>query len=194
MTCEKYDLPLDDFMPNNPVLPVLVYRGVCPHTKHRSTFFEMIFARNDWAGVWRDGIFDYHHFHSNAHEVLGIAQGHVTLRLGGETGILLHMVAGDCIILPAGTGHKCVDSTADLLVVGAYPMGQENPDICRSWQDQLGIREDIRNVPVPEDNPLKGAIFEAQELWENRSMPEFLDNDAQGMRYTGLQSGSGPVI
>ena len=35
-------------------------------------------------GIWTDTIYDYTHFHSNAHEVLGIAEGKVTLRVGGE--------------------------------------------------------------------------------------------------------------
>lgn len=189
MTCERYNLPLDDLMPNNQDLPVLVYRDVAPW-ENLAALFEKTFSANDWGGSWQGGIYDYHHYHSNAHEVLGIARGHVTLRLGGPTGILFHLVTGDCVILPAGTGHCRVEASPDLLVVGAYPQGQEDYDIQRSWQDIPGIRADIRNVPIPENNPLKGLIIEAEALWSDH-IPDFLDIPAIPVSYTSSQSGFG---
>ena len=41
------------------------------------------FAAHGWSNAWRDGIFGYHHFHSIAHEVLGIASGEVRVMFGG---------------------------------------------------------------------------------------------------------------
>lgn len=189
MTHERYNLPLDDLMPNNQDLPVLVYRGIGP-SDDLAKLFEKTFAQNGWSGSWRGGIYDYHHYHSNAHEVLGIARGQVALRLGGPTGILFHLVAGDCVILPAGTGHCRIDATSDLQVVGAYPRGQENYDIQRSWQDILGVRADIRAVPIPENNPLKGLIEGAEALWAEH-LPDFLDFTEPPVSYTHLQSGFG---
>lgn len=158
MNVEKYYLPEDDQMPNNPDLPVLIYRGVSTDESDAASFFEHVFGNNGWGGSWRNGIFDYHHFHSNAHEVLGIAEGQVSVKLGGDNGALFHLVKGDCVILPAGTGHKRMDATQDLLVVGAYPKGQENYDVCRDWQNSLGIKETIRTVLWPDTNPLQGIV------------------------------------
>jgi uncharacterized protein YjlB len=192
MIIQKYLLKEDEFMPNNPDLPVLVFRAVAADRPDTAGFFEQTFYKNGWAGIWRDGIYDYNHFHSNAHEVLGIAEGHVSLRLGGDSGILIHLMKGDCVVLPAGTGHKRVDATKDLLVVGAYPMGQENYDIRRSWQNSLGIREDIRHVAIPPLSPLDGVAGEADDFWQDRSLTDFLDIFAHSMSYNSLQSGSGP--
>ena len=36
---------------------------------------EDLFGANGWRGTWRDGIYDYAHYHSRIHEVLGIARG-----------------------------------------------------------------------------------------------------------------------
>lgn len=179
---ERYDMPLDELMPNNPDLPVLIYRGVIDG-KTAGEIFQNIFLRNGWRGVWRGGIYDYHHYHSTSHEVLGVAQGQATLRLGGVRGMLFHVRVGDCLILPAGTGHCCVDATSDFAVIGAYPAGQENYDIQRSWQDKLGIRDDIRHVPEPGTNPLCGLIDGAETLW-TRDFPDFLDTSGAPVSYT----------
>jgi uncharacterized protein YjlB len=47
----------------------------------------------------RNGIYDFLHFHSATHEVLGFARGTVTIEFGGRRGRLtLH--AGDVAVLP----------------------------------------------------------------------------------------------
>ncbi len=37
--------------------------------------FETLFAANGWTGSWRDSMYVWLHYHSNTHEVLGIARG-----------------------------------------------------------------------------------------------------------------------
>ncbi|PWU01062.1 MAG: hypothetical protein C5B51_23770 [Terriglobia bacterium] len=57
--------------------------------KHLGCIF--FIKASGWTGIWADTIYDYTHFHSNAHEVLGVAEGKVTLRLGGDEGSLVRL-------------------------------------------------------------------------------------------------------
>src|SRR5258705_12812480 len=116
----------------NSVLPALLFRGVLgPKVPDRGRSFRQIFKKNGWTGLWTDTIYDYTHFHSNAHEVLGIAEGKVTLRLGGDEGRLFRLKAGDMLVLPAGVGHQRVGGDDGLKVIGAYPRGQSHYDMKR---------------------------------------------------------------
>jgi uncharacterized protein YjlB len=47
---------------------------------------EDLFEANGWADTWRDGIYDYVHYHSRIHEALGIARGKGPSASGGKTG------------------------------------------------------------------------------------------------------------
>ena len=91
--------------------------------------------RERLAGSWRWSIFTFHHYHSTSHEVLGVAVGHATLRLGGRKGRDFDVAAGDVIALPAGTGHKRIASSLGFLVVGAYPEGRER-DLIKPYADE----------------------------------------------------------
>lgn len=159
MEPEKYHFKEDELAPNHPDLLVLIYSEAFEKGDNLADVMEKTFAQNGWGGAWRDGIFDYLHYHSNAHEVLGIAKGTVTVRLGGELGIDFLLAEGDVVVLPAGTGHKKISGSSDLLVVGAYPKGQENYDIHKSWKDKPDILKNIKAAAVPEKDPLTGDRF-----------------------------------
>ena len=73
-----------------------------------------------WGDAWRDGVYDYLHFHSRIHEVMGVCRGTAAMQFGGKRGHKLRVKKGDVIVLPAGTGHQCLSSSKDFLVVGAY--------------------------------------------------------------------------
>jgi uncharacterized protein YjlB len=152
-------------MPNNPHLPVLIYAGVLDtQTADKDKIFQRRFEHNGWHGVWKNGIFNHHHFHSNAHEALGIARGHVEIQLGGRSGKTLTLNAGDLVVLPAGTGHRRVSSSENYVVVGAYPVGQENYDMCHSRFAEA--RERIAKTALPLADPFYGPGGPLQKLWK----------------------------
>jgi uncharacterized protein YjlB len=74
----------DGDIPNHPRWPLLLYpRALDPETLARSeTAFDELFAKNDWIVRFRAGIYSFIHYHSNAHEVLGVARGHATVHFG----------------------------------------------------------------------------------------------------------------
>ncbi len=163
MVIDHFVLSQNGWVPNNPVLPVIVCKDIPAEGRDLATTFERSFARNGWQGIWRNGIFDYHHYHTMAHEVLGIARGRGVVMLGGPGGREVEVSAGDCLILPAGTGHCRLSASDDFLVIGAYPPGQD-PDLRRNAPGEAGLRI-IATLPLPQSDPLGGKGV--GELWGN---------------------------
>ena len=124
LTVETYRFADDGIVPNNPALPLVVYRGALPAAGDRASACERMFAEHGWPDSWRNGIYADHHYHSTAHEVLGIARGSARVRLGGEGGQTVELRAGDVVAIPVGIALKRESASADLLVIGAYPCGQ----------------------------------------------------------------------
>ena len=62
------------------------------------------------------------------------------------------------VVIPAGVGHCRESSGGGFSVIGAYPKGQENYDL-RTGEagERPEVLENIRNVPLPETDPLFGG-------------------------------------
>ncbi len=158
---EPYRFSDDGGIVNSP-LPLLVYRGVLPAD---AAAIERAFAANGWSNAWRNGIFSFHHFHSIAHEVLGIASGHADVMFGGPGGQLVRVTAGDVVVIPAGVGHCNRGQSADLMVVGAYPGGSDY-DICRGDPaDHARAKAAVAVVALPAADPVAGANGPLGRLW-----------------------------
>ena len=127
------------------------------------------FEKNGWRGNWTGFVFDYHHFHTTSHEALAVARGHITVLLGGEGGKEFKLETGDLIVLPAGTGHKMTSSSGNLIIVGAYPEGQEDYDICRSLSECPDAEEKIMNLALPVSDPFYGATGPLLKEWKPKS-------------------------
>ncbi|HSU04513.1 MAG TPA: cupin domain-containing protein [Acetobacteraceae bacterium] len=160
---ETFTFEDDGAIPNSG-LPLLVYRQAVPTDPAE---IERIFAANRWPPAWRDGVHPFHHFHSTAHEVLGVARGHAQVLFGGPSGRVLEVRAGDVVVLPAGVGHCNKAQSPDLLIVGAYPDGVAGrPDTRRGKPDEHD--EAVRNiarVAVPTCDPVTGADGALRRLW-----------------------------
>lgn len=163
MTVETIFFEPSDWVPNHPDLPVLVYRNAITPQGEMAPQFERRFRENGWKGLWRDSVFDYQHYHTGAHEVLGIAGGRAHLLIGGPDGAELSVIAGDCLVLPAGTGHKRLDASRDFLVVGAYPPGQ-HADIRTDAASEAQLAT-IRSLPAPASDPVEGFNGSLQRFW-----------------------------
>ena len=154
-------------IPNNPTLPLLLYQQVFEESQGLKEQFQQAFEQNKWKGSWVNGVFDYHHYHSNAHEVLGVASGTATLMFGGPEGLEVDVRAGDMVILPAGTGHCRLSASDDFKVVGAYPTGQEDYDTCTQKDDPEEKEDNIQKVPLPEADPVSGENGPLMEHWKS---------------------------
>jgi uncharacterized protein YjlB len=152
-------LPPGETMPNSR-LPVLIYRGVL---EGGARGFDALFRTNGWGGTWRNGVYDYDHYHSNAHEVLGVDSGRATIQLGGDVGQPVEVEAGDVLVLPAGTGHRRIERSSDFSVSGAYPPGQEHCDLHRARSPETELR--ISKVPLPVTDPVRGKDGILMRLW-----------------------------
>jgi uncharacterized protein YjlB len=165
----RHLLPDDGTFPNNALLPLLVYRGVLRLTdSDRGRTVEEIFESNGWTNAWRDGVYDYHHYHSTAHEVLGIIHGSARIQFGGPSGISLLLEQGDVVIIPAGVSHKNIGDNTDFVCIGAYPDGQEYDMNYGKEGERPGADENIRNLPLPATDPVYGMNGPLIKNWESK--------------------------
>src|ERR1700751_1302720 len=164
-TIETYIFAGDGVVPNNPRLPLILYRGALETGGDGAASCVALFDGNGWTGAWKNGVYAHHHYHSSAHEVLGVAAGWVRVKLGGEGGQTVELRAGDVVVIPAGVAHKNEGASPDLLVVGAYP-GGKSPDMCSPGaQHRERAVRNVREVPLPAADPVYGKPGPLIERW-----------------------------
>lgn len=165
MDVEKISFGPSGWVPNNGVLPVLFYRSIFL-TEDGAHEFAKLFTSHGWEGVWHDGVFSYQHYHTQGHEVLGVGKGWARLLLGGPDGREFEVRAGDCVLLPAGTGHMNLGASEDFEVVGAYPKGH-HADIKTDAPSKADLAR-IAELPLPETDPVQGAAGPMMDTWRRR--------------------------
>jgi uncharacterized protein YjlB len=164
---EAFILTDDGVFPNNRKLPLLIYKkalntGIPDLVSH----VQAICADHHWGGSWIDSVYDFHHYHSTAHEVLAICGGQGRILFGGEHGIELAISAGDAIVIPAGVAHKNLGSERNFVVVGAYPHGHQY-DMCYGKRGERPAADrNIVSLPIPDSDPLYGSDGPLTEHWQ----------------------------
>lgn len=147
----------DGLVPNNARLAARIYRSALPTGANAEQKIEAHFAGNGWSHAWVNGIYAHHHYHPGAHEVLGLARGSARVQLGGPSGPIVDLVAGDGVLVPAGVGHCCLGASRDLSVVGAYPEGADWAHVRATPEARGDALPRIARVPLPGCDPVLGG-------------------------------------
>ena len=106
------------------------------------------------------------------HEALGVFQGHAKLRLGRSDheqkgGIEINVETGDVLVLPAGTMHRALSDSGSFTMVGAYPKGAPEWDMCygETEQECQKVKDKLAAVPIPAKDPYTGGRL--AEAWQS---------------------------
>ena len=97
---------------------------------------------------------------------MGLGWGSVSLKIGGASGQVFHLSAGDVVIIPAGVGHYSVSEHSNYQMVGGYPNGLD-------WDLKTGLElgertqilQAITAVEMPEKDPIFGEDGLLFEKW-----------------------------
>lgn len=164
---ERHSISDGGWCPNNPSCPLLIYRDTLEGSgEELAERFEQTFKRNGWPPAWRYTIYDYPHFHSTTHEVIGVFWGEADVRFGDEAGFTARISAGDIVVIPAGVSHQRLWQTDGFQGVGAYPEGcavdevREDSDVSTSV-----VIDRISALKIPPD-PLEGGEGALGEAWK----------------------------
>lgn len=159
--------PGDEVFPNNEKLPAMVYKGAfLLHPDDDGSVIKHVFESHNWKNAWENGIYNYQHYHSNTHEVLGIVCGKADIQLGGPEGVCVELVRGDVVVIPAGVAHKCLEASKDFSVVGAYPDGIDYDLNKGEDGERPKADENILRVKLPATDPVYGDVGPVIEHWK----------------------------
>jgi uncharacterized protein YjlB len=149
----------------NSRLPAIIYRDALPADAREGRAACALLSANGWGGNWLYGVYPFWHFHTKGHEVLACAAGRARLGLGGEEGIEVEVRQGDVCMLPAGVGHRCLESSGDFQMAGGYPPGQQGDIVRPGDVGEEEARNAIDALPLPSTDPLSGKADGVVELW-----------------------------
>jgi uncharacterized protein YjlB len=161
----RHLLPAEGNFPNNSHLALLIFRNALRKVGISGEQVEQLFESNGWYNSWQDGVYDYHHYHSVTHEVLGVIEGSARIQFGGPNGISLLVESGDVIIIPAGVAHKNVGGEETFKCVGAYPDGRDFDMNYGKPEEREKAIENIKTVPLPESDPVFGMSGPLIKEW-----------------------------
>ncbi|EIM10284.1 hypothetical protein UY9_12799 [Bacillus atrophaeus C89] len=98
--------------------------------------------------------------------MLVVIKGSATIQFGGEEGVSISVQEGDAAVIPAGTGHKNIDSSSDFTVIGAYPDGRQYDLKTGKPGERTEAIERIKRVPLPDRDPITGKREPLLDIWQ----------------------------
>ena len=154
----------DNGIPNSK-LPLAFWRGRLPKDARSGSAATALFRKSGWQGTWVYTVFPYWHFHTRGHEALACVSGRARIGFGGDQGIKVDVEVGDVCVIPAGVGHRRLDSSSDFQMAGGYPPGQEGNIVRPGNLDDETIAREIAVLTLPETDPISGRNDGVVEAW-----------------------------
>jgi uncharacterized protein YjlB len=163
---ETYVFKTDGLVPNSS-LPVIVRRSaVTPNSGDPAGSFVNLFQKHDWTGPWDQEIHEFTHYHSTAHEVIGVVAGTASIRFGGENnGDTVALSAGDVAVIPAGVAHALIKKSDDFAVTGAFADGRAADVVTDDPKALQSAKQRVDAVPLPANDPIDGGDGPLTKLW-----------------------------
>jgi uncharacterized protein YjlB len=166
ITVKHFFIKDDGRFPNNAKLPVLLYKSAWQLPLFKATFIKTELRRHSWENSWKNGVYEYHHYHSVSHEVLCAYRGATKVLLGGDKGVIVDFEVGDVLIIPAGVAHKNIEPDNTFKCVGAYPKGQNYDMQYGHEYERPAADSRIRKVELPLEDPVFGKFGPLKEFWK----------------------------
>ena len=145
----------DGTYPNNAQYPTLLLKAVFDGTQDEGV--RRITADGQWTSPWAWGIFEYHHYHSKAWELLLCVRGEASVQLGGPTGPTVTISRGDSVLIPPGVAHKQLNTKGGFTLLGAYPTREFDGSVdTLTGSPTNGQRQSIIDCYMPSTEPITG--------------------------------------
>jgi uncharacterized protein YjlB len=172
----QYYLKDDGVFPNSE-LPVLLYKRALKIPLFFAALqVKKLLQKHHYTNNWRNGIYTYHHYHSNTHEVMAVIKGHTTLLLGGDKGRKVKIEKGDVILIPAGVAHKNLGKEKDVICIGGYPQGRDYNMNYGKKEERPDADEKIAKVKIPRYDPVTGQRDPMNTIWKKKRIQKSTSN------------------
>jgi len=86
--------------------------------------------------------------------------------LGGEKGIVLFILEGDVLVIPAGVAHMNLGKENDVTCVGGYPEGREFDMNYGTDAERPRADHNIAALPMPNTDPVFGENGPLGKIWK----------------------------
>jgi len=168
---ECFQIPAYQLIPNTSIQkkPLMIYRSAFNSQVDARVIESHLSSKGVVDPAWRYTMYNTTHFHSTTHEVLVAFNGKAKLCFGGEENPGKREVVmgkGDVVVVPAGVGHRLLeDLDGGFQMVGSYPRGGKQWDMCYGKQGEEGKVKEIGELKWFEKDPVygnEGPVLQAE--------------------------------